>query len=205
MKKSIIFTGVLILIIAVFVAGCTSNSPASTTTPLPTTARLSTVDPSDMALTLSDVPAGFSIVEGSEKTSSDVSQESLGKGWEKGYYVKFQKVNSATGTGIPDMEIIEQTISVYPISNLPQVMTMVSTGILQEANATVTVDQLSNPNIGDVSQAWRIKTQLQGIQLTGFTISYHKKNVWEGLSMVGTSADYATLKNLANVSASKIR
>jgi len=205
MKKSIIFTGVLILIIAVFVAGCTSNSPASTTTPLPTTARLSTVDPSDMALTLSDVPAGFSIVEGSEKTSSDVSQESLGKGWEKGYYVKFQKVNSATGTGIPDMEIIEQTISVFPISNLPQVMTMVSTGILQEANATVTVDQLSNPNIGDVSQAWRIKTQLQGIQLTGFTISYHKKNVWEGLSMVGTSADYATLKNLANVSASKIR
>lgn len=32
MKKSIIFIGVLLLIIAVFVAGCTSNSPASTAT-----------------------------------------------------------------------------------------------------------------------------------------------------------------------------
>jgi hypothetical protein len=201
MKKSIIFTGVLLLIIAVFVAGCTSNSPASTATPVPTTPQLSTVDPSDMALTLSDVPAGFTIKEGSEKTSSDVSQEYIRDGWEKGYYVQFDRVNTAT----QDFEILEQTLSVYPIGHVNLVMTQASTEILQTANATNTVEKLSDPSIGDSSAAFRTKTSIDGFPVTGFTIFFVKKDVFEALDLEGTSADYATLKNLANVSASKIR
>ncbi len=201
MKKSIIFTGVLLLIIAVFVAGCTSNSPASTATPVPTTPQLSTVDPSDMALALSDVPAGFTIKEGSEKTTSDMSQEALANGWKKGYDVEFQRMNTAT----QDYEILEQTISVYPISNLNQVMTEATTETLQKANATTTVEQLSDPKIGDSSKAFRIKTSYLGVPVTSFSIYFIKKDVYEGLVIGGTSADYETLKGLANVSASKIR
>ncbi len=201
MKKSIIFTGVLLLIIAVFVAGCTSNSPASTTTPVPTTPQLSTVDPADMALTLSDVPTGFTIKEGSEKTSSDVSQEYIRDGWEKGYYVQFDRVNTAT----QDFEILEQTLSVYPIGHVNLVMTQASTEILQTANATNTVEKLSDPSIGDSSAAFRTKTSIDGFPVTGFTIFFVKKDVFEALDLEGTSADYATLKNLANVSVSKIR
>jgi hypothetical protein len=154
-----------------------------------------------MALALSDVPAGFTIKEGSEKTTSDMSQEALANGWKKGYDVEFQRMNTAT----QDYEILEQTISVYPISNLNQVMTEATTETLQKANATTTVEQLSDPKIGDSSKAFRIKTSYLGVPVTSFSIYFIKKDVYEGLVIGGTSADYETLKGLANVSASKIR
>ncbi|MCX5905340.1 MAG: hypothetical protein NTV89_18150 [Proteobacteria bacterium] len=211
MKKSIILTAVLLLILGVFIAGCTSNtsssspSPAQTTTSQPssvqtTASQLSTIDPSHMALTLSDVPTGFTMKMGTERTSSDVSQTALADGWKKGYYVEFDKTNTA----IRDYEVLQQTISIYPINNLNQVMTEASTSLLKEANATITVEQLSDPKIGDSSKAFRIKSNILGMPVTKFSIYYVKKDVFEGLSMGGTSADYETLKQLANVSASKI-
>ncbi|MGA9204120.1 hypothetical protein [Methanoregula sp.] len=77
--------------------------------------------------------------------------------------------------------------------------------LLQTANATNTVEKLSDPSIGDSSAAFRTKTSIDGFPVTGFTIFFVKKDVFEALDLEGTSADYATLKNLANVSVSKIR
>jgi len=205
MRKNIILTLASLLILSIFLAGCTSNSPTSTTTPVQTTAsQLSTIDPSDMALTLSDIPAGFTIKDGTELVASDMAKSAIENGWEKGYSVGFERTNNGLRTGILDSEMIQQSINVYPIANLNQVMTNSANEELQQANATVTVTQLPDPGIGDSSQAFRWTTEIAGIQVTQFYISFIKKDVHENLYMGGTSADYETLKNLANVSASKI-
>src|SRR5208337_1856034 len=205
MRKSIILTVAFLLILSIFIAGCTSISSTSIPTPVQTTAiQLSTIDPSEMALTLSDVPAGFTIKEGSERTSSDMSQEAHANGWEKGYYVQFERSSTGTNTGVVDFEILEQTISVYPIDNVNQVLDERGPEILQTANTTFKVEQLSDPEIGDSSAAFRIKTSYSGVPINGFDIIFVKKDVYEEVASMGTSADYETLKNLANVSASKI-
>jgi hypothetical protein len=153
-----------------------------------------------MALTLSDVPAGFTIKEGSEKTSSDMSPEALTLGWKKGYYVQFMRINNAQ-----DAESIEQTLSVFPIDNVNMLLTESDAKYMATSNATFPVERLSDPKIGDSSKAYRTKVTISGFPMTGFTILFVKKDVFESLDTIGTSADYATLKNLANVSASKIR
>ena len=189
---------------AILVSGCTSNTLSSTTTTQPTQSQLSTIDPSDMALTLSDVPAGFTIKDGTVLVASDMETSAIEAGWEKGYSVEFDRSNNGLRTGIPDVELLQQSINVYPIANLNQVMTNAGNEELQKANATVTVTQLPDPGIGDSSQAFRVEMKVAGIQVTQFYISFIKKDVHENLYMGGTSADYETLKNLANVSASKI-
>ena len=146
MRKNIILTLASLLILSIFLAGCTSNSPTSTTTPVQTTAsQLSTIDPSDMALTLSDIPAGFTIKDGTELVASDMAKSAIENGWEKGYSVGFERTNNGLRTGILDSEMIQQSINVYPIANLNQVMTNSANEELQQANATVTVTQLPDP------------------------------------------------------------
>ena len=205
MKKRIILTVLSLLIVTIFIAGCTSNTSPSAPAPVQTTAsQLSTIDPSDMALTLSDLPAGFTIKDGTELVASDMEKSAIANGWEKGYSVEFDRTNNGLRTGNLDIEMLQQSINVYPIANLNQVMTNSANEELQLANATVTVTQLPDPKIGDSSQAFRETIKVAGLQLTQFYISFIKKDVHENLYMGGTSADYETLKNLANVSASKI-
>jgi hypothetical protein len=216
MKRSIIFTIVMLLIITVLIAGCTSNSSSSapsavatSTTPLPvqtTGSQLSTVDPSQMALTLSDVPAGFTLKEGTPLTSSDVSPTNIADGWIKGYEVEFQRTNNGASTGVVDVEFIAQVITVYPIDNVNQVMTQTGTNMLQESNATVTVEQLPDPQIGDSSQAFKITGKTSsGTPMISFFITFSKDDVVETLAWAGTSADYSTLNNLANIAEAKIK
>lgn len=201
MKKCIIFIiGLSLILSSVFIAGCASNAPS---TSLPTFgSKLSTIEPIEMALKLSDLPSGFTIKEGTERTSSDVGQKAHANGWKKGYFVEFDR--SGTGKTL-ETEMIMQDISVYPIDNVNQIMANAQSKILKEAYANETVEQLSDPKIGDSSQAFRVKKNIFGIPITSFVIYFAKGDVVETIIMTGTSADYATLNQLAKVAAAKIR
>ena len=188
MRKNIILTLAFLVILSIFIGGCTS------------TTQLSTIDPSIMALSSTEVPSGFTQLGGSSMTSSDIKQMEPSLGGEKGYYVNFISYGK--------LEVIHQTIIVYDLVD-PMTKGLANAGYeilnTEQANATVTVTQLPDPGMGDSSQAFMTITKSAGIQLTRIDIIFVKDDVFEDVVGGGTSADYETLKELATVAASKIR
>ena len=154
-----------------------------------------------MALQLSDVPANFPLLERSERTRSNVTQSELDLGWIKGYYVHFQRVDLVKREG----EFIYQTIDVYPIENVNQILALTKKTPLENANESVQVDELSDPKIGDSSEAFRFRIIDSNIQIIGYGIIFTKKDVVESIVAAGTSADYQSLEDLVKKAAEKIR
>ena len=191
MRTYFVATVLLLLILSVSITGCSSVTP---TTP---TNQLSTKDPSEMALQLSDLPEGYQIQSRGETTRSDVSYifQDATYGWTKGYSVGF--LNS-------DGTFILHDISIFDIDQMDGILFLKGKSILVMSNATNSVDQLSDPNIGDSSKAYRIKRTIDGQTITAYTIVFTKKDVFEQVIMSGTMTDYEILKNLAKIAAAKI-
>lgn len=206
-----------LIILLVCIVGCTSTSPSTSqitqspsvqpvTSAQPAThptypeVKLSTIEPSEMALQLSDLSANFTTIEktGSEMSLSDVNQSSLDMGWKKGYTENIRVEGTSS---------IEQDISVYPVENLYKVLAFQRNLAIQyyangTADNSVMIDDLSNPNIGDQSQAYRITFKSDNSK--SYEIDFIKKDVFESLRMSGTITDYETLKYIANTAAAKI-
>jgi hypothetical protein len=120
-------------------------------------------------------------------------------GWKKGYTVKFVQVD------LNKLEVtsIEQGISVYPIENINESLSLQrDESTKYTANNSYTIDDLSNPNIGDQSQSYRITNKLDNSK--SYAIDFIKQDVFESLRMSGTFTDYETLKELAKTAAEKI-
>lgn len=199
---------VLLLLGIVFIAGCTTGTQQNTSgagqqnTP-PTVA---TKEPSEMVLQLSDMPVGnWSIAERTERTRNDVSPEALALGWQKGYYVRLYKTE---GT-IFENTVVENSLSVYPIENISQVVSIPSnrTGTITNRGIVYSfiIEDLSNPNIGDDSKAYRwTLNDSSGDTLRHYEIEFVKFNVYQNLYMSGVVTDYELLKDLANKAVQKI-
>lgn len=186
---------VLLLITMVFLSGCTQQTTtAPETIKEPSKPKLSSLEPSDLILQLSDLPSNFTIKERTERVSSDVSENARNLSWKKGYYGRFAKVET-----LLDMTVIEHTISIYPIDNISKVL-----DIPMESNEYVTFEELSNPNIGDKSRAFRV-TEKSGLETRYNFIQFNKMDVHETLYMRGTSTDYELLKELAKKAEAKIK
>jgi hypothetical protein len=185
---SVLTIGLIILLVCI--VGCTSTTPEI---------KLSTIEPSEMALQLDDLPENYQIKERSEQVRSDVVKSALDLGWKKGYTVKFVQVD------LNKLEVtsIEQGISVYPIENINKDLSLQrDESTKYTANNSYTIDDLSNPNIGDQSQAYRITNKLDNSK--SYAIDFIKQDVFESLRMSGTFTDYETLKELAMTAAEKI-
>ena len=192
-----------LIIILVCIAGCSTTPSTTQITPTPTPESiLSTIDPSEMALQLSDMPDGFEIGERSERTRSDVSQGALDNGWKKGYYVFFQRKESKE---LKDIEYISQYISLYPIEKIDQPLISAKKSLIDSSNDSYLVEELSNPKIGNSSQAFRVKRTVLGQHATEFYIHFVKKDVYETFIDIGTSTDYENLKSIAKIAAAKIK
>jgi hypothetical protein len=189
-------TGVgIIILAAILLAGCTGQPqpPAKIvppTTPQQATPPLAPLEPSQMALQLSDYPQGYSIVERGEKLSSDVTPEARNLGYIKGYTMLVRTIASNN----IEYTIIGQTISIYPKENTIKVLAL---------GLNSSWIKLSDPQIGDQSQAFRITDP--ETQLNRYIIDFSKNNVFERFIMVGTSTDYELLKSLAQKAVSKIQ
>ena len=188
---NILTIGLIILLVCI--VGCTSKAPSNPEI------KLSTIEPSEMALQSDELPENYQIKERSEQVKSDVVKSALDLGWKKGYIVKFVQVD------LNNLEVtsIEQGISIYPIENINKSLSLQrDESTKYTANNSNRIDDLSNPNIGDQSQAYRITNKSDNSK--SYAIDFTKQDVFESLRMSGTFTDYEILKELAQTAAEKI-
>jgi len=155
-------------------------------------------EPSELALQLSDLPEGYQVVERGERLKSDVSRSGLNWGWRKGYHAVFlkqDKDNTLMYTAI------DQSNSIYPSENI----TAVVDNDDWIANMTnVTVEELSDPKIGDKSWAWRMRAKTQA-SYTVYRIDFVKYDYYSTFLMSGTTGvDHEHLKELARKVADRV-
>ena len=193
MKNSYNILTIGLIILLVCIVGCTSKTPSNPEI------KLSTIEPSEMALQSDELPENYQIKERSEQVKSDVVKSALDLGWKKGYIVKFVQVD------LNNLEVtsIEQDISIYPIENINKTLSLQRVESTKyTANNSNRIDDLSNPNIGDQSQAYRITNKSDNSK--SYAIDFTKQDVFESLRMSGTFTDYEMLKELAKTAAEKI-
>ena len=187
-----------LVIASVSFAGCTTQTPPASPVPNNT---LSAIEPSQMILSSSELPANFTLLEKAERNVSEMRAWSLDHGWKKGYYATFLKNDPAQpGT------VFEQVISVYPKENItliiPDTMSSFKNWTLEETSANLTYEVLPVPGIGDASGALKISDT--GDNTQWYLITFVKKDVYQEIVTNGTAADYETLRKLAGSAAAKI-
>lgn len=102
---------------ALTVAGCTTTTtPAAPATPAPATTLAS------LALTPAEVPPGYVLTESREKNATELSSLAMDLGWQAGYVVKYTNSSAASGS----RDVILHTITTYPKSSMPDIITYVS-------------------------------------------------------------------------------
>jgi hypothetical protein len=198
MKKQslsfMIFLMTCFVIISMGIAGCTSQAPSASKT--------STIEPSEMLLQPSDMPANFTLVEKGQRNVSDMSEWALDHGWKKGSYAVYL-TNDPKSPGT----VIEQYTSVYPAENItlivPDTMSSWKNMTIEEYDVNVTLEELSLPTVGDSSAALKYFNKTDNSQM--YTISFIKKDVYQQFLTNGTATDYETVKQLANAAAAKIK
>lgn len=162
-------------------------------------------EPSELILQLEDFPEdkNWTLQLRAERAKSDVSEDAITWGWEGGYEVSYYRIGS-----LFDTTRVGQKISIYPLENITKVLGITSQWFLNVSNTTfsdLTYDELSKPNIGDDSIAYRIKWKdEQDTEHRGYVIEFIKMNVYEYLELTGFTLDYELLKELTQNAESKI-
>jgi hypothetical protein len=177
-KTGVIFLFFIVIVISMM--GCVSSS------------KLSTIPPSEMALQISDLPAGYVKIDSG--SFSDVQNYPSFGTVKKGYGVGFSK-----GSTKSDLVMISQMILVMPIDQINNVLPNFTSEVAKQGSKT---DQLSNPHIGDSSVAFRVEDST-GNDL--YIIMFVRQDVVEMIAMGGSQSDYDVLKNIAHKAESKIK
>jgi len=190
----------MILLLACFImlsagiAGCLSQTPSAS--PVPET-KLSTVEPAQLVLRPSEVPANFVLDEEWERNVSDMNPWSLDKGWKKGYGTYYEKKG-------PDARFFQHVISIYPAENISLIVPdTVYNWKNWSTEGNYTVEELLSPGIGDYSSALKVTEASDPMNM--YIISFVKYDVYEEMWTNGTATDYDMLKQLANTAAAKIQ
>jgi hypothetical protein len=186
----------VILILCAGITGCTTSQVPSS--PPVTAQMLSTIDPSQMTLEPSDVPANFTLVEKYVRNASDMNPWALTTGWKKGYGTYYE-------TKGQDVRGLDQVISIYPAENITLIVPQTVKGVksLSAEDANVTVEELPVPGIGDFSRALQISEKDNPVNT--YMIAFVKYDVYEELYVNGTARDYDTLLKVAGNAAAKIQ
>jgi hypothetical protein len=204
------YAAVLVLLVwSSMTAGCflldqapPSLHPITQPTPIPTTeSRVSTVEPSVMALQISDLPEGYTIKERSDVSYAEINLIARDEGWKKGYYVAFFRMNAKNY----DITGISQQISIYPLNRMALIFDEVKNGIISRTNASVSVTELPFPKTGDRTIALRTIDANDSYGIIVYTVIFTKKDAFEQIEMRGTTTDYEVLKDITARAALKIR
>jgi len=201
----------LMVIFCIITSGCIFTQSDPTPPPTPQLTPRPTIQPtqesttatnqaSDMALQLSDIPADYILKDRSVVAYPEVSQLARDLGWRQGYMVSFYRLNKEKD----DMTGIRQSVNVYPLENLNTVYSIEKDAMLSVANGT-TRYEIPFPAIGDTSIAFRETRAGDPYDMAVYTVLFTKKNVYEKITMGGTTTDYEILKDIARKAAEKIR
>ena len=201
--------GILLLVLLLALAsGCVSqpsvpadSTPVPSPVTVPTTENPSATSPSsEMALQLTDLPSDYLLRDRSVMTAPEVSQLTRDLGWQQGYFVTFDR----TGRTRSDHTRIRQSISVFPVENMKRVFSLEKVAIEGTESMMSSPYEVPFPSVGDRSLAYRMTDTPEAGQVT-YTVIFTKKNVYERITMAGTSTDYETLKDIVQKAAAKVR
>jgi hypothetical protein len=192
-------------------AGCLSaifpdpvpiSTPSPTPVPAPTTeSPVATVPVSQMALQPSDIPFDYILKDRSDRTYLEMSQMSHDLGWRAGYAVSYYRVNQEKY----DLTGLRQLIDLYPLANMNKVFDIEKEAIESQNTGTTKIYELPCPKLGERTLAYRKTDDQSHLSISTYTIIFTKKDVYEELTMGGTTTDFETLKELAQSAAEKIR
>lgn len=199
MKKGVVI-GIIILFIILLGAGyfiiqnkpSTNNDGQNSNIFTPTT---TSKEPSELVLSVTDFPEGYTLKEKMPRVMSDVSEEGISLGWKKGYTATYEKEDYFT--------TITQSISIYPLENISKVIEP------KVSDEEVTVEYIEIERIGDKSNAYKLTTseelwEGEKLEVVEYEIEFIKKDVYESFTIFGSSKDFELLTNLAKKSADKI-
>jgi len=199
----------VLLIIILMAAGCLDRVPGATTpapqtslpTPVPTTEDpQATVPPSAMALQLADLPSDYILRDRSVMVSPEVTQLSRDLGWREGYFVSFSRMNKRD-----DTTRVRQAINIFPLENMKKVFDLEKIDIESQPVSPEIQSEIPFPQIGDYSRAYRMTDPTDATKQVTYTVIFTKKNVYERISMAGTSTDYETLRDIVQKAAEKVQ
>jgi hypothetical protein len=195
---TLIILVIFLIFLSAGIAGCSSKTPPASPVP---DKKVSTIEPSQMALQLSDLPANFIVLEKGERNVSGMRPWALDHGWKKGYLVTFQRDNQSSLPGT----VIQQAISVYPAENITLIVpdTVNTWKNMPAEDKNMTIEELALPTIGDSSSSLKASDKSDNTQ--AYLIAFVKDDVYEQFYTNGTVTDYETLKQLAGIAAAKIK
>jgi hypothetical protein len=163
--------------------------------------KLSTIEPSAMALQISDLPDGYSIKERSDVSYTEISPMARDEGWKKGYYVAFYRMNVKNY----DITGITQQISIYTFNRMALIFDELKNNLITRANASVSVTELPFPKTGDRTIALRSVDANDQYGIITYTVIFTKKDALEQIEMRGTTTDYEALKDIVQRAGDKIK
>jgi hypothetical protein len=205
--------GAVIVILAVFIVGVSGcldklyekQVPMPTPTPLPvitpTPEKQSvTISPSELALQLADLPPDYFLRDRSVIAYGEVPQINRDLGWRQGYFVSFYRMNLRN----EDITGVTQTIGIYPLENIKNLYT-IENDTLFSPDVSTQRYEIPFPVVGDRSLAIRATNPRDPYKIVTYTVIFTRKNVFEKISMTGTTTDYETLKDVVMKAATRIR
>ena len=146
-----------------------------------------------MALQPSDLPSDYTLQDRTVIALPEVSQLARQLGWMQGYYVSFYRRDG-------NNEIITrvwQSVNIFSSEDINGVFLLEKEELKKEHLSPGTRYELPFPAVGERSIAFRETNPLDPERPVTYTIIFTKKNVYEKITMSGTSTDYELLKRLA--------
>ncbi len=195
------WTALILVILVLCSAGCLENlsgePPHKTETPAPTTViRVQTnsplKSPSEMALQPSDLPSDYVLQDRSVMASPEVSQLGRDLGWRQGYFVSFYRMDSNNHV----LTRVRQSVSIFTSDTMNGIFLVEMEDLKNQQISPGTRYEIPFPAVGERSIAFRDMNSTDAEWPVTYTVIFTKKNVYEKITMSGTSTDYETLKRL---------
>ena len=108
-----------------------------------------------------------------------------------GYVVTYYRMNQEKY----DMTEIRQVIDLYPLANMNKVFDIEKEAITAQKTTLTQIYELPCPNMGDRTFAYRKGETQSPLSITTYSIIFTNKDVYEELTMSGTTTDFETLKD----------
>ena len=199
------FLLILCVLVSAGSAGCLAtvfgpaplHTPAVTITPVQTAAATTSI--SSLALGASDLPSDYILRDRSRIAYDETGQVDRELGWRQGYQVSYYRMDRRHD----DMTDIDQEIGIYSQDTINAVFRL---KLDERVPATYNVSgyQVPFPIIGDQSVAWKVNSIRPQGNITSYSVIFTKDEVFEQITMKGTTTDYEALKTLAQTAAERI-
>lgn len=195
------WTALILVILVLCSAGCLENQsgepPRKTETPAPTTVipvqtNSPLKSPSEMALQPGDLPSDYILQDRSVMASPEVSQLGRDLGWRQGYFVSFYRMDSNNHV----LTRVRQSVSIFISDTMNGIFLVEKEDLKNQQISPGTRYEIPFPAVGERSIAFRDMNSTDAEWPVTYTVIFTKKNVYEKITMSGTSTDYETLKRL---------